>query len=332
MGFKVVRLIGFRQLSRSSLGLSPSSLLSSSSAFQSKFTSFFNKDAKFLQLPQVVTRNLYVEKMKKYKPTTPGFRHRKIVDRSHLWKGRPYLPLTKALRSTGGRNIHGRVTVQGRGGGHKRRYRMIDFKRNKPEKFVVERLEYDPNRTAWIALIKSTESGKFSYILAPKGLDKGDIVENGEILDASIGNCMPLKNIPVGTLLHNIEQYPGRGGQIARSAGNYAQLITTGQSGFATIKMPSKEVRLVSVHCRATVGVVSNTLHNNVVLGKAGASRWKGRRPKVRGVAKNPCDHPHGGGEGKGKGVHPQTPWGFPTNSGYKTRPKSKFSNKYIIS
>jgi len=277
-------------------------------------------------------RSVYTEKLKTYKPTTPGIRFRRIVDRSHLWKGKPMRHLTTALRKTGGRNNLGHITVRHRGGGHKRRYRLVDFKRAVEAENVVQRLEYDPNRSAWIALLKNTKTDEYSYILCPKKLEPGDIVQSGEQVEVRNGNCMPLKNMPVGTIIHNIELYPGEGGQFVRSAGTYAQLIKTGSTGYAYIRLPSTEVRMVPVDCRATVGVVSNSVHKNIVLGKAGASRWKGRRPTVRGVAMNPIDHPHGGGEGKGApGRHSVSPWGKLAKSGKKTREPHKFSNKFVV-
>jgi len=262
--------------------------------------------------------------LKKFKPTSPGQRNLVLVDRSDLYKGKPVKGLTEGLRKSGGRNNTGRVTSRGIGGGHKRRYRLIDFKRN--AKFdvpaTVERLEYDPNRTAFIALIKY-EDGEVSYILAPQRLQVGDTVIAGNRVDVKPGNVMPLANIPVGTIIHNVEMKPGKGGQIARSAGTYVQLVGKDQ-GYAQLRLTSGEVRLVRAECLATVGAVSNADHQNIKLGKAGRNRWLGKRPNVRGVAMNPVDHPHGGGEGRTSGGrHPVTPWGKPTK-GKRTRSNKK--------
>lgn len=262
--------------------------------------------------------------LKKFKPTSPGQRNLVLVDRSDLYKGKPVKGLTEGLRKSGGRNNTGRVTSRGIGGGHKRRYRLIDFKRN--AKFdvpaTVERLEYDPNRTAFIALIRY-EDGEVSYILAPQRLQVGDTVVAGNRVDVKPGNVMPLANIPVGTIIHNVEMKPGKGGQIARSAGTYVQLVGKDQ-GYAQLRLTSGEVRLVRAECLATIGAVSNADHQNVKLGKAGRNRWLGKRPNVRGVAMNPVDHPHGGGEGRTSGGrHPVTPWGKPTK-GKRTRSNKK--------
>ena len=267
--------------------------------------------------------------LKKFNPILPSLRELVQVDRSDLWKGGPFKPLTKGLIKTGGRNNQGRITSWHKGGGHKRLYRVIDFKRTKLDVFaLVERIEYDPNRTAFIALLKF-EDGEYSYILAPQKLNVGDRVISSENADIRIGNCLPLKVIPVGTTLHNIEMKPGKGGQIARSAGSSVDLVGK-DSGYAQIKLRSGEFRLVPLECKATVGVVSNPDQKNINLGKAGRNRWLGRRPHVRGVAMNPVDHPHGGGEGKTSGGrHPVTPWGFPTK-GKKTR-KNKRTTKFII-
>ena len=261
--------------------------------------------------------------LKTFKPTTPSQRQLVIVDRSELHKGDPVKTLTEGLRSKGGRNNHGRITVRWRGGGHKRRYRMVDFKRRKFDvPATVERLEYDPNRTAFIALIKY-EDGELSYILAPQRLQAGDKVVSGERADIKPGNAMALKNIPVGTIVHNVEMKPGRGGQIARAAGSYVQLVGR-DAGLALLRMSSGEVRMVRTECMATIGAVSNPDQQNIVIGKAGRNRWKGRRPSVRGVAMNPVDHPHGGGEGRTSGGrHPVTPWGKSTK-GKKTRHNKK--------
>ncbi len=267
--------------------------------------------------------------LKAYKPMTPGTRQLILVDRSELWKGAPEKSLTEGLKKSGGRNNMGRITAFQRGGGHKRRYRMIDFRRTKDDvKAVVERLEYDPNRTAFIALVQYAD-GEKSYILAPQRLAVGDTIESGPGADIKVGNALPLKNIPVGTIVHNVELRPGKGGQITRSGGTYAQIIGR-DSGYIQLRISSGELRLVSGECRATIGAVSNPDQKNVSLGKAGRNRWLGRRPVVRGVAMNPIDHPHGGGEGKTSGGrHPCTPWGKPTK-GKKTRGK-KPSDKMII-
>jgi len=261
--------------------------------------------------------------LKSFKPTTPGQRQLVLVDRSALYKGDPVKSLTEGLRKSGGRNNTGRITVRWRGGGHKRRYRMVDFKRLKHDvAATVERLEYDPNRTAFIALIRY-EDGELSYILAPQRLSVGDVVISGEKQDIKPGNAMPLKNIPVGTIVHNVELKVGKGGQLARSAGTYVQLVGKDQ-GYAQLKLSSGELRLVRGECLATVGAVSNPDQQNISLGKAGRSRWLGRKPSVRGVAMNPIDHPHGGGEGRTSGGrHPVTPWGKPTK-GKKTRTNKK--------
>lgn len=261
--------------------------------------------------------------LKNYKPTTPGQRQLVLVDRSELWKGKPIASLTEGLRKSGGRNNTGRITVRFRGGGHKRRYRMIDFKRKKFDIVgTVERLEYDPNRTAFIALI-SYADGEKAYILAPQRLAVGDQVVSGEKVDIKPGNALPLKNIPVGSIVHNVELKPGKGGQIARSAGAYVQLVGKDQ-GYAQLRLSSGEVRMVRGECMATIGAVSNPDNQNINLGKAGRKRWLGFRPHVRGVAMNPVDHPHGGGEGRTSGGrHPVTPWGKPTK-GKKTRSNKK--------
>jgi large subunit ribosomal protein L2 len=261
--------------------------------------------------------------LKSYKPTTPGQRQLVLVDRSELHKGDPIKTLTEGLRQKGGRNNYGRITVRWRGGGHKRRYRLVDFRRKKFDMAAtVERLEYDPNRTAFIALIKY-EDGELSYILAPQRLQPGDKVVSGERADIKPGNAMPLKNVPVGTIVHNVELKPGRGGQIARAAGSYVQLVGR-DAGLALLRMSSGEVRMVRTECMATIGAVSNPDQQNISIGKAGRNRWKGRKPSVRGVAMNPIDHPHGGGEGRTSGGrHPVTPWGKSTK-GKKTRHNKK--------
>jgi large subunit ribosomal protein L2 len=266
--------------------------------------------------------------LKQFNPTTPSLRHLIQVDRSELWKGKPVKELTEGQNKTGGRNNNGRVTAFRTGGGHKQRYRIIDFKRAKTGAATVERLEYDPNRSGFIALVKYAD-GELNYIIAPQRLAVGDTIEAGEKVDVRPGNAMPMKNIPVGTIIHNIEMKPGRGGQLARAAGSYAQLVGK-DAGYAQIKLRSGELRMVLSECYATIGAVSNPDHQNETIGKAGRSRWKGIRPCVRGVAMNPVDHPHGGGEGKTSGGrHPVTPWGKPTK-GKKTRSKKKV-NPLII-
>ena len=261
--------------------------------------------------------------LKQYRPITPSLRQLVIVDRSELWKGKPVKSLTEGLTKSGGRNNTGRITARRMGGGHKRVYRLVDFKRRKFDvPATVERLEYDPNRSAFIALIKY-EDGTLSYILAPQRLKVGDTVVAGEKVDVKPGNAMPLKNIPVGSVLHNVELKPGKGGQLARSAGTYLQLVGR-DGGYAQLKLPSGELRMVRGECMATLGAVSNPDKMNTNKGKAGRNRWLGVRPSVRGVAMNPIDHPHGGGEGRTSGGrHPVTPWGKPTK-GKKTRHNKK--------
>jgi large subunit ribosomal protein L2 len=262
--------------------------------------------------------------LKQYKPDTPGQRGLVLVDRSSLWKGDPVKSLTEGLRKKGGRNNQGHITARRIGGGHKRRYRMIDFKRTKLDvAATVERIEYDPNRTAFIALITYTD-GEQAYILAPQRLNVGDEVISGKTgVDIKPGNAMPMAAMPVGTIIHNVEMKVGKGGQMARSAGTYAQIIGKDQ-GYAQIRLGSGEIRLVRSECMATVGAVSNPDQQNINLGKAGRKRWLGKRPSVRGVAMNPVDHPHGGGEGRTSGGrHPVTPWGKPTK-GKKTRSNKK--------
>jgi large subunit ribosomal protein L2 len=267
--------------------------------------------------------------LKTFNPTTPGQRQLVIVDRSGLWKGRPVKTLTEGLTKSGGRNNHGRTTARRRGGGHKRLYRVVDFKRRKYDvPATVERLEYDPNRSAFLALLKY-EDGELSYILAPQRLAVGDKVVAGAQVDVKPGNAMPLTSIPVGTIVHNVEMKPGKGGQIARAAGTYVQLVGRDQ-GYAILRLNSGEQRLVHGACMATVGAVSNPDHANISLGKAGRARWKGHRPAVRCVAMNPVDHPHGGGEGRTSGGrHPVTPWGKPTK-GKRTR-RNKATQKFIV-
>ena len=267
--------------------------------------------------------------MKSFKPYTSSVRHTILTNKSLLWKGSSEKTLTKKYKSKAGRNNLGRITSRHRGGGHKKKYRIIDFKRNKFDiKATVLHIEYDPIRTAHIALIEYEDKIK-SYILAPEKLKVGDKVQSGEKVDIRIGNSMPLKNIPIGTVIHNIEMKPGKGGQIARSAGSSVNLLAQ-DSGKAIIKLNSGEIRSVDVNCFATVGSVSNPDKKNIKIGNAGRKRWLGFRPKVRGVVMNPIDHPHGGGEGRTSGGrHPSTPWGKPTK-GYKTRNKKK-SNKFIL-
>ena len=267
--------------------------------------------------------------LKKFNPTTPGQRNLVLVDKGDLYKGKPVKKLTQGLTKSGGRNNSGHVTSWHRGGGHKRRYRMIDFKRTKTGMMAtVERLEYDPNRTAFIALI-TYDDGEQSYILAPQRLAVGDKVMSGTGSDIKPGNALPLASIPVGTLVHNVELKPGKGGQLARSAGTYIQLVGRDR-GYAILRLTSGEVRLVRGECMASIGAVSNPDQQNIKIGKAGRSRWLGRRPHVRGVVMNPVDHPHGGGEGRTSGGrHPVTPWGKPTK-GKKTR-SNKSTDKLIL-
>ena len=267
--------------------------------------------------------------LKLYKPVTNGQRQLVNIDRSELYKGRPHKPLTEGLCKTGGRNHHGHVTSWNRGGGHKRLYRIIDFKRNKFDVVgTVERIEYDPNRSAFIALVHY-EDGEKRYIIAPQKLKQGDQVISSQKTDVKIGNSMQMRNIPIGTVVHNIELKIGKGGQLARSAGGYAQIM--GRDGlYVIVKLASGEMRLVHGECFATIGSVSNSDHSNRSYSKAGRKRWMGRRPVVRGVAMNPIDHPHGGGEGKTSGGrHPVTPWGVPTK-GKKTRYNPR-TDRFII-
>ncbi len=267
--------------------------------------------------------------LKTFRPTSPGRRQLVIVDRSELYKGKPVKHLSEGLTKSGGRNNMGRVTAFRHGGGHKRTYRMIDFKRRKWDMpATVERLEYDPNRSAFIALIKYTD-GEVAYILAPQRLKAGDTVIAAEKADVKPGNAMPLRSIPVGTIVHNIEMKPMKGGQMSRAAGTYAQIVGR-DSGYAQLRLTSGEVRMVPDVCMATIGAVSNPDNMNEVWGKAGRSIWLGRKPSVRGVAMNPVDHPHGGGEGKTSGGrHPVTPWGQKTR-GPKTR-KTQPSDRLIV-
>jgi large subunit ribosomal protein L2 len=267
--------------------------------------------------------------LRTYNPKTPGTRQLVLVDRSTLYKGKPVKALTEGKNQSGGRNANGRITVRFRGGGHKQSYRTVDFKRTKRDvNATVERIEYDPNRTSFIALVKYAD-GEQAYILAPQRLAVGDVVVAGDHVDVKPGNAMPLSNMPVGSIIHNIELKIGKGGQLARSAGTYAQLV--GRDGeYVIVRLNSGEQRLVHGRCMATVGAVSNPDHMNISIGKAGRMRWMGRRPHNRGVSMNPIDHPHGGGEGRTSGGrHPVTPWGFPTK-GKKTR-KNKSTTKFII-
>ncbi len=267
--------------------------------------------------------------LKKFKARTPGTRQLVITDRKDLWKGSPEKSLTEGKKKSGGRNNKGRVTNRNIGGGHKQRYRVIDWKRNKfGVEGTVERIEYDPNRSAFIALIQYSD-GEKAYILAPQRLQAGDKVIADEKADVKPGNAMPLKSMPVGTIIYNVEMKPGKGGQLCRSAGTYAQLVGRDQ-GYAQVKLASGELRVVRQECIASVGAVSNPDHMNTNMGKAGRARWKGQRPHVRGVVMNPVDHPHGGGEGRTSGGrHPVSPTGVPAK-GYKTR-KNKATDKYII-
>ncbi len=268
--------------------------------------------------------------LKTFKPTTPSLRQLVIVDRSELYKGKPVKTLTEGKISKGGRNNHGRVTVRFRGGGHKQSYRLVDFKRRKLDVVgKVERIEYDPNRTAFIALIRYADN-ELAYILAPQRLSVGNEVVAGQQVDVKPGNAMPVANIPVGTIVHNVEMKIGKGGSIARSAGTYAQIVGRDQ-GYVILRLNSGEQRLVHGQCFATIGAVSNPDHMNASIGKAGRSRWLGRRPHNRGVTMNPIDHPHGGGEGRTSGGrHPVTPWGKPTK-GKKTR-SNKSTDRFIVS
>jgi large subunit ribosomal protein L2 len=267
--------------------------------------------------------------LKKYKPTTPTLRYKTVTDYSDLTRKEPEKSLIEPIKRTGGRNNQGRITMRRMGGGHKRRYRRIDFKRDKhgiPAK--VASIEYDPNRSAFISLLHYAD-GEKRYILAPHGIKEGDTVISGPDIDIHPGNSLPLEKIPTGLFVHNVEMIAGRGGQMVRSAGSYAQLMAK-EGNYVSLRLPSGEIRMVRKECYATIGQVSNIDHENVTIGKAGRSRWLGKRPKVRGVAMNPIDHPLGGGEGRSSGGrHPVTPWGKPTK-GYRTRGK-KPSDKYIV-
>ena len=268
--------------------------------------------------------------LKIHSPTTPGRRFMTGADFSELTSSQPEKSLLKPLKRNGGRNSQGRITMRHRGGGHKRRYRVIDFKRDKhgvPAEVIS--IEYDPNRTARIALLQYVD-GEKRYILAPLGIKVGDALSSGPDAEVKSGNAMPLSHIPLGISIHNLELFPGRGAQMVRSAGGSATVIAR-EGGFARVRLPSGEIRLLRTDCMATIGQLGNLEHEGINLGKAGRNRWLGRRPKVRGVVMNPVDHPHGGGEGRSSGGrHPSTPWGKPTK-GYKTRKRNKASSKYIV-
>jgi large subunit ribosomal protein L2 len=269
--------------------------------------------------------------LKKYKPTSPGRRHQTVSDFAEITRSTPEKSLLAPLHNTGGRNNNGRITTRHQGGGHKRRYRLIDFKRTKdgvPAK--VATIEYDPNRTARIALLHYAD-GEKRYILCPQKLNVGDTVMSGPGADIKPGNCLPLSDIPTGTVVHAVEMQPGRGAAMARSAGTSIQLMAK-EGKMAILRMPSSEMRMVALTCRATIGTVGNAEQEGITIGKAGRNRWAGKRPTVRGTAMNPVDHPHGGGEGKNKsaGRHPVTPWGVPTK-GHRTRNKKKASSQLII-
>ena len=267
--------------------------------------------------------------IKSYRPTSPGRRFQTVAVFDEITTDTPHKPLCETLQQSGGRNNHGEITIWWRGGGHKRLYRHIDFKRDKhdiPGK--ISTIEYDPNRSARIALVTYADGDK-RYILQPTGLKVGDRIISGENVDILPGNALPLKNIPLGTVLHNVELKPGKGGQIARSAGSSVQLVAK-EGDYASVKMPSGEIRQIQIVCYATIGQVGNLDHENVSIGKAGRQRWMGNRPHVRGVVMNPVDHPHGGGEGKTSGGrHPVSPWGLPTK-GYKTR-NNKSTDRFIV-
>lgn len=269
---------------------------------------------------------------KKLKPDTPSRRYMSVSTFEEITTKKPERKLTTALRKTGGRNNHGRITSRRRGGGHRRRYRIIDFKRNKFDSSgVIESIEYDPNRSPRIALVKY-DDGEKKYIIAPEGLKVGDKILSSmeNKIPFKTGNAMPIGKIPEGLLIHNVELKPGKGAQMARSAGSYARIMAS-EGGMVTLKLPSGELRMISEQCIATIGTVGNKSHENISIGKAGRARWMGRRPKVRGVAMNPVDHPHGGGEGKTSGGrHPVSPWGTPAK-GFRTRKKNKDSNRYIV-
>lgn len=267
----------------------------------------------------------------KYKPTTPGRRNMTVPSFEEITKFSPEKSLIVTKKKHAGRNSYGRITVRHRGGGNKVKYRIIDFKRQNDKANTVVGIEYDPNRTAYIALLQDTEGTK-SYIIAPEGLKTGDVIYSGSEADIKPGNTLPIANIPVGTVINNIEVYPGKGAQLVRSAGAMAQLISKEANGMAQVRLPSGEVRFIRLDCKATIGQVGNVEHDTVKVGKAGKTRHKGFRPTVRGSVMNPCDHPHGGGEGKSPIGHPGpvTPWGKPA-LGYKTRNKKARTNKFIV-
>ena len=269
---------------------------------------------------------------RKLKPDTPSRRYMSVSTFEEITTKKPERKLTTALRKTGGRNNHGRITSRRRGGGHRRRYRIIDFKRNKFDSSgVIESIEYDPNRSPRIALVKY-DDGEKKYIIAPEGLKVGDKILSSmnNKIPFKTGNAMPIGKIPEGLLIHNVELKPGKGAQMVRSAGSYARIMAN-EGGMVTLKLPSGELRMISEQCIATIGTVGNKSHENISIGKAGRARWMGRRPKVRGVAMNPVDHPHGGGEGKTSGGrHPVSPWGTPAK-GFRTRKKNKVSDRYIV-
>ncbi|MEY3242232.1 MAG: hypothetical protein RIR11_3671 [Bacteroidota bacterium] len=268
--------------------------------------------------------------VKKFNPISPGSRFRVAIDRSDLTKGvSPERSLLSPMKSTGGRNSDGRRTMRNRGGGHKRRYRIIDFKRDKEGVATVDSIQYDPNRSAFIALLNYAD-GEKTYIIAPKGLKAGDQVESGKGVAPETGNCMYLSEVPLGAFIHNIELRPGGGGTLARSAGNSGQLMGR-EDRYAVVKMPSGEVRRILATCRATIGIVGNSDHNLEIMGKAGRNRWKGWRPRTRPVVMNPVDHPMGGGEGRASGGHPRSRKGIPSK-GLKTRSRTKASNALIVS
>ena len=266
--------------------------------------------------------------LKKYRPITPTLRHTVMPDYSELTRSRPVKSLTERLYKTGGRDNHGHVSMRWISGGHKQRYRIVDFRRDKDGIAArVASIEYDPNRSARIALLNYAD-GERRYIVAPDGLKVGAKVMSGSTAEIALGNCLHLRHIPVGTNIHNVELYPGRRSRIARSAGAFCQLMAK-EGDYAQLRLPSGEVRKFHVNCRAVIGQVGNLEHENISIGKAGRTRWKGRRSSVRGIAMNPVDHPHGGGEGRSKGNHPQTPWGQPSR-GYKTR-HNKRTNRFIV-
>jgi large subunit ribosomal protein L2 len=268
--------------------------------------------------------------LKKFKPTTPGQRHKVATVFDEITTSKPEKSLTEGISKSGGRNNTGKMTMRYVGGGHKRRYRIIDFKRNKDGiKATVQTIEYDPNRSAFIALVEYAD-GEKRYIIAPNGLKVGTVIESGAGVTPEVGNTLFLGEIPLGTIIHNIELYPGQGGTLSRSAGSFGQLNAR-DGKYAIIKMPSGEVRMILTTCKATIGSVSNSEHNLTVSGKAGRSRWLGRRPRVRGVVMNPVDHPMGGGEGKSSGGHPRSRNSIPAK-GFKTRNKTKASNRFIVS